>query len=337
MEAKLGPTGETDGGDLMADYTKGRHEVADGVHAWLQPDGGWGWSNAGYVARDGVGLLVDTLFDLHLTREMLDALRPLTDQAPIGTVVNTHANGDHCYGNSLLPGTRVVASAAAADEMDEVPPAVLAGLQDLAGRPGTDPVFAAWVDDAFGPFDFAGIEVPPPTDTFTGTLSLPVGDGRVDLIEVGPAHTAGDVIAHVPDAGVVFTGDILFHEGTPVMWAGPIDNWIAACDRIVALAPTVVVPGHGPITDAGGVAHTRDYLTFVRDEVTARCSGGLTYLEAAHDIDLGDYAGLTAPGRIVVTAHAMYRTLAPGQPPTGIAQLLAEMAHFEAGDNPSKP
>ncbi|HEY8544897.1 MAG TPA: MBL fold metallo-hydrolase [Acidimicrobiales bacterium] len=314
----------------MAEYVKGRHEVADGVHAWLQPDGGWGLSNAGYVARDGVGLLVDTLFDLHLTREMLDALRPLTDEAPIGTVVNTHANGDHCYGNSLLPGARVVASAAAAEEMDETPPAVLAGLQRVAAEPGTDPVFAAWVEHAFGPYDFSDIELVPPTETFTGTLSLPVGDRRVDLIEVGPAHTNGDVIAHVPDAGVVFTGDILFHEGTPVMWAGPIDNWIAACDRIVELAPTVVVPGHGPLTDAAGVAHTRDYLTFVRDEVTARAVAGMTYLDAVRDIDLGAYADLPDAGRIVVTAHAMYRTLAPEQPPAPAGRLLQEMAHFEA-------
>ena len=315
----------------MAHYEHGLHEVADGVHAWLQPDGGWGLSNAGFVARDGAGLLVDTLFDLHLTRQMLDALQPLTAAAPIGTVVNTHANGDHCYGNSLLPGTRVVTSDAAAREMDEVPPALLAGLQTLAPE-GDDPVFADWVDRAFGPYDFEGIELDPPTDTFTGSLSLPLGEGagRVELIEVGPAHTMGDVLAHVPDAGVVFTGDILFHQGTPVMWAGPIENWIAACDRIVDLAPTVVVPGHGPLTDVSGVAHTRDYLTFVRDEVTARAGAGMGYLEAAHDIDLGPYADLEAPGRIVVTAHAMYRTLAPEQARADIVALLTQMAHYEA-------
>ena len=314
----------------MAEYAHGLHEVGDGVHAWLQPDGGWGLSNAGFVAHDGAGLLVDTLFDLRLTREMLHGLRHLTATAPIGTVVNTHANGDHCYGNSLLPDARVVASVAAAREMDEVPPSLLAGLVSLAPE-GDDPVFAAWVAHAFGPYEFDGIELQPPTDTFTGDLTLEVGGRRVDLVEVGPAHTAGDVLAHVPDAGVVFTGDILFHQGTPVMWAGPIDNWIAACDRITALAPTAVVPGHGPLTDAAGVAHTRDYLTFVRDEVTARCEAGLTYLEAARDIDLGAYADLEAPGRIVVTAHAMYATLAPEQPRADIVTLLTEMAHYEAG------
>ena len=75
-------------------YTTGLHEVADGVFAWLQPDGGWGWSNAGLLATDGGSLLVDTLFDLELTRTMLDAMAPITDTRPIGTLVNTHANGD---------------------------------------------------------------------------------------------------------------------------------------------------------------------------------------------------------------------------------------------------
>ena len=55
-------------------YTTGLHEVADGVFAWLQPDGGWGWSNAGLLATDDSALLVDTLFDLKLTRAMLDAM-----------------------------------------------------------------------------------------------------------------------------------------------------------------------------------------------------------------------------------------------------------------------
>src|SRR5580658_2181388 len=84
-------------------YDKGLHEVADGVWAYLQPDGGWGWSNAGLVTGGGHALLVDTLFDLKLTAEMLDDMRRTTPEATrIGTVVNTHANGDHCFGNELV-------------------------------------------------------------------------------------------------------------------------------------------------------------------------------------------------------------------------------------------
>ena len=94
----------------MREYEPGLHEVADGCHAYLQPGGGWGWSNAGLVVGDGGSLLVDTLFDLDLTARMLEAMAPAVLTAPIGTVVNTHANGDHCYGNQLLGGTEIVAS-----------------------------------------------------------------------------------------------------------------------------------------------------------------------------------------------------------------------------------
>ena len=78
-------------------YRKGLHDLGTGCFAWLQPDGSWGWSNAGLVADGDASLLVDTLFDLRLTREMLDAMRDAVPAAArIGTLVNTHANGDHC-------------------------------------------------------------------------------------------------------------------------------------------------------------------------------------------------------------------------------------------------
>jgi len=103
-------------------------EVADGVFAYLQPDGTWGWSNAGLIAGTGESVLIDTLFDLALTQRMLDSMKPHTDTRPIRSVVNTHANGDHCYGNQLVaaPDVDIIASAAAAKEMEEVPAALLA-------------------------------------------------------------------------------------------------------------------------------------------------------------------------------------------------------------------
>jgi cyclase len=302
--------------------------VADGVHAWLLPDGGWGLSNAGIITSGDASLLVDTLFDLKLTGEMLTAMRPLTSAAPIGTVVNTHANGDHCYGNSLVPNAEIVASAAAAKEMDETPPALLAGMVKAA--PQMEPVLGRWIEAAFGPYEFEGIELRAPTATFDGALTLDVGGRAVELIEVGPAHTQGDVIAHVPDASVVFTGDIVFHKGTPIMWAGPVENWIAACDRICALAPSVVVPGHGPVTDADGVRETRDYLAFLRDEVTKRFEAGMTYLDAARDIELGAFADLGEKGRIVVNTHNIYRDLDPSFAPTDLMTLFTQMAEYEA-------
>src|ERR1700720_4081149 len=110
-------------------YSGGLQEVGEGFYAYLQPDGGWGWSNAGLVVDGEDALLVDTLFDLHLTERMLAEMRRAVAAAGrIGTLVNTHANGDHCYGNQLLGGARIIASRRAAEEMERVPPSVLAGL-----------------------------------------------------------------------------------------------------------------------------------------------------------------------------------------------------------------
>ena len=208
-----------------ADFTAGVHELGDGCFAYLQPDGGWGWSNAGLIVGDGQSLLVDTLFDLELTAAMLDSLTPVTDGSPVDTVVNTHANGDHCYGNGEIarrrPGVEIVASVATAEEMTDVPPAMLAALNQAPGEVGD--LFRSF----FGEFRFEGIELVAPTRVFEGRLDLDVGGRRVELIEVGPAHTAGDTIVHVPDCATVYTGDILFIGGTPIVWAGPLSNWIS--------------------------------------------------------------------------------------------------------------
>ena len=107
-------------------YERGLHELGDGLYAYLQPDGGWGWSNAGLVTAQEASLLVDTLFDLKLTHDMLDAMAPVTDSRPIGQAFNTHGNGDHWFGNELLPdGIPIVASAAAIEDMRAVPAAAV--------------------------------------------------------------------------------------------------------------------------------------------------------------------------------------------------------------------
>ncbi|MFP5321187.1 MAG: MBL fold metallo-hydrolase [Acidimicrobiia bacterium] len=311
---------------MTGGYEKGRVDVGGGCHAWLQPDGGWGWSNAGLVVGDGASLLVDTLFDLRLTQEMLDGFGELTASNPIATLVNTHANGDHCYGNELVTGADIVATEACAEEMGGTPPELLAAMVE-AGERGELGDTGRYFARIFGPFEFRGITLTPPTSTFTGRRELDVAGTAVELLEVGPAHTAGDCIAHVPGASTVFTGDICFIEGTPIMWAGPISNWIAACDLIVDdLHPEVVVPGHGPVTDVAGVRRMRDYLVFVDEQARARHAAGMGVEEAIHDIALGEFAGWIDRERLAVNVDSVYRELDPERGRTDVVTLFGMMA-----------
>ncbi len=304
-------------------YTKGLHEVADGVWAYLQPDGGWGWSNAGLIAGDDESLLVDTLFDLRLTAEMLEQMRATTPAAArIGTVVNTHANGDHCYGNALLGDAEIMRPLAAPRKCCNCRPPAMAAMLRSADSLGAAGQF---VQRIFAPFSFEDVPLAVPTRTFEQRLDLQVGGRTVSLIEVGPAHTDGDAVVSLPDEGIVFTGDILFHGGHPIVWSGPVANWIAACDRVLALQPRVVVPGHGPLATPAALVDLKGYFELLTSEARTRYEAGMTPLDAARDIDLGPYRGWSEAERVVANVHALYRDF--GDPsPSDALTLMGEMA-----------
>ncbi|MBV8965077.1 MAG: fumarylacetoacetate hydrolase family protein, partial [Mycobacteriaceae bacterium] len=154
-------------------YQRGLHKVGAGVWAWTLPDGGYGWSNAGLVAGDGASLLVDTLFDLPLTHEMLEAMRSVTDDAPITDAVITHSNGDHMHGNQLLAGSvRIIAARGTASEVAHAMAPELLTMTQVADL---GPVATPYVRDRFGPFDFSGITVRNADQTFDGRLTIDVG------------------------------------------------------------------------------------------------------------------------------------------------------------------
>jgi len=169
-------------------------------------------------------------------------------------------------------------------------------------------------------------------------VGLDVAGTHVDLIEVGPAHTRGDTIVHVPDAGVVFTGDICFIEGTPIVWAGPLARWIAACDLIVDLDPAAVVPGHGPVTDTAGVVRVRDYLAWVDGAARDRHDRGMTAAEAARDLAAelatSPFSTWGEEGRIAVNVETAFRHLDPDHEPANVVELFTRMADLEGWQAP---
>jgi glyoxylase-like metal-dependent hydrolase (beta-lactamase superfamily II) len=299
------------------------------------------------VVGEGESLLIDTLWDLRLTQRMLAAMAHHTETAPIKRLVNTHADGDHCWGNQLLSDVTITATEAAAVDMmreqpkrlrlfsrigselktlrardpfaraaEWLPPSVLRwaerldlgtvpGARSLAGLGAFARLLAA--------YDFEGITLTPPTETFTEAMQLEVGGRRIELTDVGPAHSPGDLIVHVPDEQVVFAGDLVFVGVTPIMWVGPVENWIAGLDRIIASEPRVVVPGHGPTTGLAGVRAVRDYWEFVTAAVQERLAEGGDAYAAARDVARSaefseqPFAAWDAPERIAINAAIIAR------------------------------
>ena len=131
-------------------------------------------------------------------------------------------------------------------------------------------------------------------------------------------RAAGDVVVHVTEAGVVFCGDILFRDVTPVMWHGPLAGWVAALDRCLALDVDRFVPGHGPIATRADVTALRDYWTWIRDAGGAEHQAGRAPLAAARRLvrtdGFGRWRSWLVPERLVLNLVTYFREL-DGQPP----------------------
>jgi cyclase len=301
-------------------YPEGLYDLGNRVYAWMVPNGSWGESNAGLIVGEGESLLVDTQWDLGYTREMLQAMEPVTLSAPIGRLVNTHADGDHIWGNQLVKDAEIIMTSACDAEAREMKPAVMTMLGRVGKTmerlgPGKVKEMGEYLHGMAVPYDFKGIEVKAATRTFEGEMTLEVGGREVRLIEVGPAHTLGDLLVYVPDAKTIFCGDIMFSGGTPVLWAGPLENWLEALDMILLMDVDVVVPGHGPVGDKGAVSRLKDYWEFLQREVGGRFKSGMSAQEAAFDIALSEgfkgreWSRWDCPERLMTNSHIIYRHL----------------------------
>jgi cyclase len=308
-------------------YTKGLHEIGTGLYAYLLPDGSWGWSNAGLITSGDHSMLVDTLMTLGLTRDMIDSMRREVPAAKgFDTLVNSHADPDHVWGNQLVGNAQIVATKAASEEFMNFTPE---GLTEMVSNAPNMGVTGEFIERAFGGvFDYSGITVTMPTRTFTGNLKLSVGDKVVELYDVGPAHSRGDLIVHVPNDKVAFVADLLFVDGHPALWAGPASNWIAVCDRLLSMDLDVVVPGHGPLTDKEGVREFRDYLAFLEAEGHRLHAEGLDRYEAALALDLSPWEHWSDDERVVIAMYTIYREIEQDTSPIDRAPLWTDMGRY---------
>ncbi|MFE1169252.1 MBL fold metallo-hydrolase [Nocardiopsis sp. NPDC058789] len=297
-------------------------EVVDGVYAWVQPDGTWWVNNAGAVAGDDGLLVVDTCATATRTRRFLGALASATAGAPVRWAVNTHQHGDHTYGNSLLPDSTV-----------------LIGQNGMREALDTDPLFEnpppVWEPVP----NWGDVTRRLPSVTFDHALTLHLGGGRrVDLHHPGyTAHTVGDVVAWLPRERVLFTGDLIFHGLTPLLLMGSLDGALRSLEWVRSFAPDHVVPGHGPVMpgselDAVLAVHER-YYRFVLAAADEALRKGHTPLEAARDIDLGEFGAWADAERIVMNLHRAQADRAGV--PMDLARALADAVEWNGGPMPT--
>lgn len=267
--------------------------VAEGVYAFVQPDGGWCLNNAGLVASRGLAVLVDTAATETRTRRLREQVERVVPGGP-DFVVNTHFHGDHTFGNGQFT-ERAVIVAHEGTRADTAEAGL--GLRQL------------WPDVEWG-----ATPLTLPTVTFRDALTLHAEDLRVELLQVGPAHTASDVVAWVPERSVLFTGDVVWSQVTPYVLMGSVSGSLRALERLRALRPATVVPGHGPVGGPELIDATEAYLRRLQELAEAGRRAGRTPLETARAADLGPFATLVDPERLVGNLHRAWAEL-DGLPP----------------------
>jgi glyoxylase-like metal-dependent hydrolase (beta-lactamase superfamily II) len=288
-------------------------QVSDSCYAVLCEKNRVCDANSGLVNRGG-GLVVDTQSDLDHARRMIELFGTVWKGMPRYVAI-THEDGDHVWGNQLFEGTEIIAHRSVPERMKQVAnpeeiQKLLHGVTDPPTRQALQALHPGLVAAGMQlqeDYNFDGIELVLPTTVFDERHMLDLDGTKVHLIYVGPCHQVGDTIVHDPEEGVVFAGDVIFRQCTPMGWSGTYEKWFKALDLIISLDPKVIVPGHGPVCGIEGVIEMKAYLEYVRVESKRYFEQGLSSLEASKQIDFGPFAGWRSPARLYMNVERAYR------------------------------
>jgi cyclase len=321
-------------------------EIGSGVTAWVNDGCDWGASNAALISGHRTSMLVDTMWDLPHTAAMLESLAPRIQAAPIGQLVNTHSDGDHWFGNSLVGAHKRVATRRAAQSMAKRGPREMRTFRraiqlcrTLGGIPfGSFPAWrlaADYFEGMIGSYNFAVKNPALPNFVFSGAIKLQVGGRDVDLADLGPAHTGGDLAVLLREDRLLLAGDLVFSGVLPVLWDGSVRNWLRACDWMLAQPVDVVLPGHGPVGDLEAVEDIRRYWEFLGRAARYQYEKGREPATAARWIVIDSqylkqrFSRWAGQERMVINLHSIYGKLMKRRiGPWGRLTALKEAALF---------
>jgi len=277
------------------------------TYAYLQHDGSWGISNAGFMEGEDGLLVIDATMVASMAEAFIKEIRRVTNK-PFRHLINTHSHPDHTGGNRLFAGAEVVAHRLCREEMERQAAPRPPGASRLEGplaaipqTPALQRMFQRVAEDE-------GRRIVLPSTTYDGSLTLWYGDTEVQLLHYGPAHTRGDTLVYLPQSRVLFAGDIAFFYSMPLV-GGSVAGWLHVIDRVKELDIDLIVPGHGPVGGREELEDEREYFEFVMEQAQ-RCFGeGMTVEQAVNAIDLGPYRDWLDSERFVANLGAAYRDL----------------------------
>ena len=299
-------------------------KVADGVYAAIAKSGGLASGNAGFViGNDGV-LIFDTFFTPAAIEELIAEIQSLT-KLPIKFAVNSHYHLDHTGGNQVLAarGVPIIAhdnvmiwqttkNKRFLPAPEELAKRKADAAKQLADTPAEQADKRSQLERTMRRLDaMMTIKLTNPTKTFkSGTMTLDLGKRKVILATL-PGHTGGDIFAYVPDAKVVFTGDLGWSRTLPNLVDATVNDWIPTLDQILKQHPTAkFVPGHGNVAGAADIKDFRDYLDDLRARVKQGIANGLTVDQAKQQLTLPEkYKSFAFQNFAVPNVDDMYKEL----------------------------
>jgi len=217
--------------------------------------GSEGRANAGFVVTDSGVAVIDAGGSPYQAKRMLAGIRTVTRE-PVRWLILTHHHPDHSFGAIVFKrlGAQVIAH----------PDRTM-----LVAEGGDDALVASW-DGVVGPRELTGFEFADTPDIpITHDTTLTLGGRRIDLLHPPNAHTVGDLAVWVPDAGVVFAGDLVVEDGVTMVVDGSSSGALRALDMLASLRSRVFVPGHGRIDrdPNAQLTLTRTYLDSARTAI----------------------------------------------------------------------
>jgi glyoxylase-like metal-dependent hydrolase (beta-lactamase superfamily II) len=241
-------------------------EIGPGLFAFTAE----GDPNSGVIVGDDGVMVVDAQATPVMAQEVIARVRRVTDK-PIRYVLLTHYHAVRVLGASAYSGAEILASDATRGLIVE------RGRQDMDSEIGRFPRLFRAVESIPG--------LTWPSITFPQEMSVWLGRREVRIMHLGRAHTAGDVVAHVPDADVVFSGDLVEYHSACYCGDAHFADWPGTLDRLVELRPKALVPGRGaalpnPDKVADGIRMTRDFLSTLYRSVSESAARGHSLKQA---------------------------------------------------------